>query len=285
MTGGKILLNHADLFSHIFGTLWVRECGCKLSNKRVQKPHCLSQPCPLLFFFPPPRLDLRCLPTQRLMSPSPSCATAHLISHTNLRKHTPRCCGSEMQPECDRTLLRYASRKIAEGCAPPIDTQNAPLHLQSLLTIRKESRLSTSSLGSHLKIESSHTYSCVFPPNKDVSLFSHRLVTGEQAHGAGRYNQRCTPNQQQTWGITSFTCMRKSALFMNKLLLLRAAISQMIMLSRWPLQAVAGAIFWLQFVYFIILQRIYPQAVRCFLPFMLLQLYNMVASIGLGYEW
>lgn len=200
------------------------------------------------------------------MSPSPSCATAHLISHTNLRKHTPRCCGSEMQPECDRTLLRYASRKIAEGCAPPIDTQNAPLHLQSLLTIRKESRLSTSSLGSHLKIESSHTYSCVFPPNKDVSLFSHRLVTGEQAHGAGRYNQRCTPNQQQTWGITSFTCMRKSALFMNKLLLLRAAISQMIMLSRWPLQAVAGAIIWLQFVYFIILQRIYPQAVRCFLP-------------------
>lgn len=96
-----------------------------------------------------------------------------------------------------------------------------------------------------------------FSPNKGVSLFSHRLVTGEQAHGAGRYNQRCTPNQQQTWGITSFTCMRKSALFMNKLLLLGAPLSQMIMLSwRWPLQAVAAATIWLQVVYFIILQSI-----------------------------
>lgn len=50
-----------------------------------------------------------------LMSPSPFCATTHLISHT----HAPRWCGSESQPVCDRTLLRYASRNIGEGRAAP----------------------------------------------------------------------------------------------------------------------------------------------------------------------
>lgn len=119
------------------------------------------------FFFPSASLGRAVSPhTLRLMSPSPSCATAHLFSHTNARKHTLRCCGSETQLECDRTLLRYASRKIGKGRAPPIDTQSAPLHLQSPLTIRNESRLSTSSSGSHLKIKSSHTYSCAFPPQK-----------------------------------------------------------------------------------------------------------------------
>lgn len=73
--------------------------------------------------------------------------------------------------------------------------------------------------------------------------------------------------------------MRKSALFMKKLLPLPAALSPVIKLSwRWPLQAVAAATIWLQFFYFIILQSRWLQAARCFLPFMLLQPYNMVAS-------
>lgn len=135
MSGGKILQNHEDLFSHIFGTSWVRECGCKLSNKRVQKPHCLSQPCPLLFS-PSASLDVRCLPTHWDLWARHRAAPQHTSSHThtNPRKHTPRCCGSETQPACGRTLLRYASRNIGEGRAPPIDTQNAPIHLQSPLS-------------------------------------------------------------------------------------------------------------------------------------------------------
>lgn len=133
MSGRKILQNHENLFSHIFGSPWVRECGCKLSNKRVQKPHCLSPPCPLLFF--PLRLAWTCgvsPHTLRLTSPSASCATAHLISHTNARKHTPRWCGSETQPECDRTLLRYASRKIEEGRASPIHPKTHHSNCDSL---------------------------------------------------------------------------------------------------------------------------------------------------------
>lgn len=220
MSGRKILQNQEDLFSHIFGSPWVRECGCKLSNKRVQKPHCLSPPCPLLFSSPP-RLDVRCFPSHtETYEPISELrhSTPHL-THTNARKHTPRWCGSETQPECDRTLLRYASRKIGEGRAPPIHPKNAPLQLRFPPTIRNESRLRSSSSGSHSKWNQIIlTLFVFFPPNTGVRLFPHRLATGEQAHGAGRYNQRCTPNQQQTWGITSFTCMRKSALFMKKLL-------------------------------------------------------------------
>lgn len=231
------------------------------------------------FFSSPPRLDVRCFPSHT-ETYEPVSELRHSTPHlSHKRTHTPRCCGSETQPECDRTLLRYASRKFGEGRAPPINSQNAPLHLRFLLTPRNESRLWSSSSGSHVKIKSNHTYSWYFPPNTGVILFSHRMVTGEQAHGAGRYNQGCTPNQQQTWGITSFTCMRKSALFMKKLLSLPAALSPVIKLSwRWPLQAVAAAKIWLQFVCFIILQSRWLQAARCFLPFMLQQPYGMVAS-------
>lgn len=164
MRVGQIVQNHEDLSSHIFGTSWVRECGCKLSNKRVQKPHCLSQPCPLLFL---PSASLGRAVSPHTETYEPVTELRHSTPHlTHKHTHTPRCCGSETQPECDGTLLRYASRKIGEGRAPPIDTQNAPLQLQSPLTIRNESRLSTGSSGSHLKIESSHTYSCVFPQIK-----------------------------------------------------------------------------------------------------------------------
>lgn len=279
ISGGKISQYHGDLFSHIFGAPWVRECGCKLRNKRVQKPHCLSPPCPLLFFPSPPRLDVRCFPSHT-ETYEPVSELRHSTPHlSHKRTHTPRCCGSETQPECRRTLLRYASRRFGEGRAPPINSQNAPLHLRFLLTPRNESRLCSSSSGSHVKNRPNHTYSWFLPPNTGVILFSHRLVTGEQPHGAGRCNQGCTPNQQQTWGITSFTCMRKSALFMKKLLPLPAALLPVVKLSwRWPLQTVAAATIWLQFVYFIILQSRWLQAARCFLPFMLLQPYDMVAS-------
>lgn len=121
---------------------------------------CLSR-APSFF---PLRLAWTCGVSPHTETYEPVTELRHSTPHlTHKHTHTPRCCGSETQPECDGTLLRYASRKIGEGRAPPIDTQNAPLHLQSRLTIRNESRLNTRSSGSYLKIESSHTYSCVFP--------------------------------------------------------------------------------------------------------------------------
>lgn len=231
------------------------------------------------FFSSPPRLDVRCFPSHT-ETYEPVSELRHSTPHlSHKRTHTPRCCGSETQPECDRTLLRYASRKFGEGRAPPINSQNAPLHLRFLLTPRNESRLCSSSSGSHVKKLNQIILTRGFSPKYGCYPILSSFGTGEQAHGAGRYNQGCTPNQQQTWGITSFTCMRKSALFMKKLLPLPTALSPVIKLSwRWPLQAVAAATIWLQFVYFIILQSRWLQAARCFLPFVLLQPYDMVAS-------
>lgn len=82
-------------------------------------------------FFPsPPRLDVRCFPSHTETC-EPVSELRHSTPHlSHKRTHTPRCCGSEAQPECDRTLLRYASRKFGEGRAPPIHSPNAPLHLR-----------------------------------------------------------------------------------------------------------------------------------------------------------
>lgn len=130
------------------------------------------------FFSSPPRLDVWCFPSHT-ETYEPISELRHSTPHlSHKRTHTPRCCGSETQPECDRTLLRYASRKFGEGRAPPMNSQNAPLHLQFLLTPRNESRLCSSSSGFLLKIKSNHTYSCFFP---QIQVLSYSLIVWEPA--------------------------------------------------------------------------------------------------------
>lgn len=158
------------------------------------------------FFLPPPRLTCGVSPHTETYEPVTELrhSTPHL-THKPTQTHTqvlrfrnaasvrPNFAALRIQKYRGRTR---SSHRYPKRTNPPAIPSN-----------RNDSRLRTSSSGSHLKIESIHTYSCVFfPPNKSVSLFSHCL-TGERAHGAGRYNQRCTPNQLQTWGITSFTYM------------------------------------------------------------------------------
>lgn len=141
MSGGKILQYHGDLFSHIFGTSWVRECGCKLRNKRVQKPHCLSPPCPLLFFlsaslgravFPLTHGDLwarqRAAP-QHTSSLTQTHAHTQVLRFRNAARVRPNFAALCIQKIRGRTR---SSHKFPKRTAAPAIPSNSPKWITSL---------------------------------------------------------------------------------------------------------------------------------------------------------
>lgn len=153
---------------------------------------------------------MNCL-TARMIKPHP-------ILHSNIHTWTGHTSGPVHKQSQSANKQLYAgvtgSKNNGEGCSSPFHSQIA-LILHLLITVNSwmkfASRFAYATISPNIFLKHTHSFLFFLQNRITVSSFGNRRLSTWRRVAS----QRCSPNQRQTLTITSFTCIRNSALFMN----------------------------------------------------------------------